>query len=180
MPGFGRGEEEGDIVRRASRYGLGSRSNRTVERAATRLGVSRHSFIENRQGMGRFGGDVEDLTGDVGFEVARIFLREGLQLIWTSKFWMRYRCRRSGSIPGSPAKIRVEGFDPKLTMRLNTGGMISLSRSSVQLVRPRIALYGYHLPFEKRGREVSGRGLASGKPVLTGKTRIPALREARA
>ncbi|MGH9514537.1 MAG: alanine racemase C-terminal domain-containing protein, partial [Terriglobales bacterium] len=44
-----------------------------------------------------------------------------------------------------------------------------------------LALYGYHLPFERAGRIVSGRALKlSVQPVLTWKTRILSLREMRA
>jgi alanine racemase len=44
-------------------------------------------------------------------------------------------------------------------------------------VRPGIALYGYHLPFQRAGREVSGGTLRLPvKPVLTWKTRILSLR----
>src|SRR5258708_38121982 len=49
------------------------------------------------------------------------------------------------------------------------------------MVRPGLALYAYHLPFERAGRTVSGRGLnLPVKPVLTWKTRILSLREMRA
>jgi len=45
-------------------------------------------------------------------------------------------------------------------------------------VRPGLALYGYHLLFERAGRVVSGSGLRlSLKPVLTWKTRILSIRE---
>jgi len=49
------------------------------------------------------------------------------------------------------------------------------------MVRPGLALYGYHLPFERAGRVVSGSGLRLlVKPVLTWKTRILSLRDVRA
>jgi alanine racemase len=49
------------------------------------------------------------------------------------------------------------------------------------MVRPGIALYGYYLPFERAGREVSGTGLRLPvKPALTWKTRILSLRDVRA
>jgi alanine racemase len=49
------------------------------------------------------------------------------------------------------------------------------------MVRPGIALYGYFLPFERAGREVSGSKLKLPiKPVLTWKTRILSLRDMRA
>jgi alanine racemase len=45
------------------------------------------------------------------------------------------------------------------------------------MVRPGVALYGYYLPFQRAGREVSGGTLRlSVKPVLTWKTRILSMR----
>jgi alanine racemase len=59
--------------------------------------------------------------------------------------------------------------------------VISRRESWNTMVRPGIALYGYHLPFERAGREVSGSKLRLGvKPVLTWKTRILSLRDVRA
>ena len=50
-----------------------------------------------------------------------------------------------------------------------------------RVVRPGLALYGYHLPFERAGRVVSGGSKLrlDVKPVLTWKTRILSLREMR-
>ena len=48
------------------------------------------------------------------------------------------------------------------------------------MVRPGVALYGYYLPFQRAGREVSGGTLRLPvKPILTWKTRILSLREFR-
>ena len=52
--------------------------------------------------------------------------------------------------------VRNEGFDPPLIHVANTGAVISRRESWNTMVRPGIALYGYHLPFERAGREVSG------------------------
>ena len=77
--------------------------------------------------------------------------------------------------------LRNEGFDPPLVHVANTGAVISKRESWNTMVRPGIALYGYHLPFERAGREVSGSKLRLGvKPVLTWKTRILSLRDVRA
>ena len=77
--------------------------------------------------------------------------------------------------------VRNEGFDPPLIHVANTGAVISRRESWNTMVRPGIALYGYHLPFERAGREVSGAKLRLGvKPVLTWKTRILSLRDVRA
>jgi alanine racemase len=77
--------------------------------------------------------------------------------------------------------LRNEGIDPPLVHVANTGAVISRRESWNTMVRPGIALYGYFLPFERAGREVSGRDLRLGvKPVLTWKTRILSLRDVRA
>lgn len=77
--------------------------------------------------------------------------------------------------------LRNEGFDPPLIHVANTGAVISRRESWNTMVRPGIALYGYHLPFERAGREVSGSKLRLDvKPVLTWKTRILSLRDVRA
>ena len=77
--------------------------------------------------------------------------------------------------------MRNEGFDPPLIHVANTGAVISHRESWNSMVRPGIALYGYHLPFERAGREVSGSKLRLDvKPVLTWKTKILSLRDVRA
>jgi alanine racemase len=71
-----------------------------------------------------------------------------------------------------------EGIEPELIHVANTGAVISRRESWNNMVRPGIALYGYYLPFERAGREVTGSGLRlSVKPVLTWKTRILSLRD---
>ncbi len=78
-------------------------------------------------------------------------------------------------------RLRNQGFDPLLIHTANTGAVISRRESWNTMVRPGIALYGYHLPFERAGREVSGSKLRLAvKPVLTWKTRILSLRDVRA
>jgi alanine racemase len=81
--------------------------------------------------------------------------------------------------------VRDAGMTPTLVHVANTGAVISrrealtgesrASRNS--MVRPGIALYGYYLPFQRAGREVSGGTLRLPvKPILTWKTRILSLR----
>ncbi len=77
--------------------------------------------------------------------------------------------------------LREFGFDPALIHAANTSAVISHHESWNTMVRPGLALYGYHLPFERAGRVVSGSGLRLPvKPVLTWKTRILSLRDVRA
>ena len=76
--------------------------------------------------------------------------------------------------------LKSEGFSPALIHAANTSAIISRTQSWNSMVRPGLALYGYYLPFERAGREVSGSGLRLPvKPVLTWKTRILSLRDMR-
>jgi alanine racemase len=77
--------------------------------------------------------------------------------------------------------VRDFGFDPQFVHAANTSAVISHHEAWNSMVRPGLALYGYHLPFERAGRVVSGRGLKLAvKPALTWKTRIFSLRDMRA
>jgi alanine racemase len=59
----------------------------------------------------------------------------------------------------------------------NTSALISRRETWKTMVRPGVALYGYYLPFQRAGREVSGGTLRLPvKPVLTWKTRILSMR----
>jgi alanine racemase len=78
-------------------------------------------------------------------------------------------------------ELRNQGIEPPLVHVSNTGAVISRPEALYTMVRPGIALYGYFLPFERAGREVSGSKLKLPiKPVLTWKTRILSLRDMRA
>ena len=74
--------------------------------------------------------------------------------------------------------VRAAGFDPKFVHMANTSALISRRETWSNMVRPGIALYGYYLPFQRAGREVSGGTLRLPvKPVLTWKTRILSMRD---
>jgi alanine racemase len=77
--------------------------------------------------------------------------------------------------------VRDAGYAPAIVHVANTSAVISRKESWNSMIRPGLALYGYYLPFERAGREVSGAKLRLPvKPVLTWKTRILSLREAGA
>jgi alanine racemase len=74
--------------------------------------------------------------------------------------------------------VREAGLQPSIVHVANTSAAISRSESWNSMVRPGLGLYGYYLPFQRAGREVSGGGWRLDvKPVLTWKTRILAVRE---
>lgn len=185
MTGFWRGEEE-EIVRLSltpTVWEVGQIEQ--LERAAVRLGVSKHSIhLKVDTGMGRLGVAIENLPGiwSALKSSPHLFL-EGLSTHLASS-----EILDATSVPEQLAlfeevrrKLLVEGFDPPLIHAANTGAVISRPEARYNMVRPGIALYGYHVPFKRAGREVSGSGLRLAvKPVLTWKTRILGLREARA
>ena len=74
--------------------------------------------------------------------------------------------------------VREAGLEPGFVHMANTGAVISRRETWNSMVRPGVALYGYYLPFQRAGREVSGGTLRLPvKPILTWKTRILSLRD---
>jgi alanine racemase len=185
MTGFWRGEEEEIIRLQLTPTVWEPGQVELLEKAAAGLGLPRlpvHLKVDT--GMGRLGVDPEDL-----YQVASALkssphlLLEGLSTHLASS-----EVLDAPSVNEQLQKfeqvrnlLRNEGFDPQLVHVANTGAVISKRESWNTMVRPGIALYGYYLPFERAGREVSGSKLRLGvKPVLTWKTRILSLRDVRA
>jgi alanine racemase len=185
MTGFWRGEEE-EIVRLGltpTIWEVGQID--LLERAAARVGVARHAVhLKVDTGMGRLGVAPEDLPRVcAALKASPHLFVEGL-----STHLAASEVLDAPSVPEqlelfeSVRKLlRDEGIDPPLVHAANTGAVISRRESWNTMVRPGIALYGYYLPFERAGREVSGTGLRLPvKPALTWKTRILSLRDVRA
>lgn len=185
MTGFWRGEEEEIIRLQLTPTVWEPGQVELLEKAAAGLGLPRHPVhLKVDTGMGRLGVDPEDL-----YQVASALkfsphlLLEGLSTHLASS-----EVLDAPSVNEQLQKfeqvrnlLRNEGFDPPLVHVANTGAVISKRESWNTMVRPGIALYGYHLPFERAGREVSGSKLRLGvRPVLTWKTRILSLRDVRA
>ncbi|MBV9181428.1 MAG: alanine racemase, partial [Acidobacteria bacterium] len=185
MTGFWRDEEE-EIVRLKLTPIIWEKSHvELLEKAAMRVGVSRHPVhLKIDTGMGRLGVALEELPAVISaFKSSPHLQMEGLATHLASS-----------EILDSPSVAeQLKRFDqarhmlgefafvPPLVHAANTSATISHHESWNTMIRPGLALYGYHLPFERAGREVSGRGLRLGvKPVLTWKTRILSLREVRA
>jgi alanine racemase len=185
MTGFWRGEEE-EIVR----LGLTPTVWETgqielFERAATAVGVAKHPIhLKVDTGMGRLGVAPEDLpqicsalksSSHLGLEGLSTHLASSEVLDEPS---VAAQLKSFEEVRGF---LRGQGFNPPLIHAANTAAVISRPESWNTMVRPGIALYGYYLPFERAGREVSGSGLRLAvKPVLTWKTRILSLRDMRA
>jgi alanine racemase len=185
MTGFWRGEEA-EIVR----LGLTPTVWETgqielFEKAATSLGVPKHPIhLKVDTGMGRLGVAPEDLPRICSaLKASSHLLLEGLSTHLASSEVLDEPsvAAQLRSFAEVRDCLRAQGFNPLLIHAANTGAVISRPESWNTMVRPGIALYGYYLPFERAGREVSGSALRlKVKPVLTWKTRILSLRDMRA
>jgi alanine racemase len=185
MTGFWRGEEEEIIRLQLTPTVWEPGQVELLEKAAAKLGLPKHPVhLKVDTGMGRLGVAPEDLHQVcAALKSSPHLLLEGLSTHLASS-----EILDAPSVDGQLRKfdearflLRREGFDPPLIHTANTGAVISKRESWNTMVRPGIALYGYHLPFERAGREVSGSKLRLAmRPVLTWKTRILSLREVRA
>jgi alanine racemase len=184
MTGFWRGEEEEIIRLQLTPTVWEPGQVELLEKAAAGLDAKLHVHLKVDTGMGRLGVDPEDLYQvSSALKASPHLLLEGLSTHLASS-----EVLDAPSVNEQLQKfeqvrtlLRNEGFDPPLVHVANTGAVISRRESWNTMVRPGIALYGYHLPFERAGREVSGSKLRLGvKPVLTWKTRILSLRDERA
>jgi len=185
MTGFWRGEEE-EIIRLGLTPTIWENGKiEWFEKAATALGVSKHPIhLKVDTGMGRLGVAPEDLPRICSaLKASPHLVLEGLSTHLASSEVLDEPsvAVQLKSFAEARNLLRNEGFNPPLIHAANTGAVISRPESWNTMVRPGIALYGYYMPFERAGREVSGSGLRLAvKPVLTWKTRILSLRDMRA
>jgi len=185
MTGFWRGEEE-EIVRldlTPTVWEIGQIE--LLGRAAARLGVLQQAVhLKIDSGMGRLGCTPEELHGICAvLKSSRHLKVEGFATHLASSEVLDAPSvsEQLKAFADARRALREYGFDPPLVHTANTSAVISHHESWNTMVRPGLALYGYHLPFERAGRVVSGSGLRlSVKPVLTWKTRILSLRDMRA
>jgi alanine racemase len=185
MTGFWRSEEE-EIVRLGLTPTIWEPGQiELLENAAVRLRVPQHSVhLKVDTGMGRLGVATEDLPQIyAALKGSPHLVLEGLSTHLASSEVLdapsvedqlkRFEEVRQG--------LLSTGLNPSLVHAANTNAVISRPEALYSMVRPGLALYGYHLPFERAGREVSGGKLRLAvRPVLTWKTRILSLRNMRA
>ena len=185
MTGFWRGEEEEIIRLRLTPTVWECEQIDLLERAAAKLGTAKHPIhLKVDSGMGRLGVAVEELPPIC----ARLKKAPHLVLDGLSTHLASSEVLDAPSVPSQLSAfaearglLTHQRLQPKYIHAANTGAVISRSETWNNMVRPGIALYGYYLPFERAGREVSGSNLRLDvKPVLTWKTRILSLREVRA
>ena len=182
MTGFWRGEESEIIRLHLTPTVWEPWHIETLETAAAALGVARHPVhLKVDTGMGRLGVGVDQLAGVLAaLKSAKHLVLDGLSTHLASSEIMDAPsvAEQERSFDLARRMVREAGMEPAFVHMANTGAVISRRETWNNMVRPGVALYGYYLPFQRAGREVSGGTLRLPvKPVLTWKTRILSLRD---
>ena len=181
MTGFWRGEEAEIIRLQLTPTVWELWQIESLDKAAAGLGVARHPVhLKVDTGMGRLGVAVEQLPAVLrAFSAAQHLRLEGLSTHLASSEIMDAPsvAEQEKNFEAARKMVQQSGFEPTFVHMANTGAVISRRETWNTMVRPGVALYGYYLPFQRAGREVSGGTLRLPvKPILTWKTRILSLR----
>jgi alanine racemase len=157
-----------------------------MEAAASALGVAQQPVhLKVDTGMGRLGVAVEQLPAVLAaLKAAKHLMLEGLSTHLASSEIMDAPsvAEQERAFEIARKMVADAGMEPKFVHMANTAAVISrretwADKTGKSMVRPGVALYGYYLPFQRAGREVSGGTLRLPvKPILTWKTRILSLR----
>jgi alanine racemase len=180
MTGFWRGEEN-EIVRLCLTPTVWETWHIECLEAAAASAAVRHAInLKIDTGMGRLGVSLDELPVVLkALSAAPHLLLEGLSTHLASSEIMDAPSvgEQARRFEEARRMVRAAGFDPGFVHMANTSALISRRETWNNMVRPGVALYGYYLPFQRAGREVSGGTLRlSVKPVLTWKTRILSMR----
>jgi alanine racemase len=180
MTGFWRGEEN-EIVRLGLTPTVWEPWHIEVLEQAAAAGTLRQAVhLKVDTGMGRLGVSLDELPVVLkALSAAPHLLLEGLSTHLASSEIMDAPSvtEQERRFEEAQRMVRAVGFDPTLVHMANTSALISRRETWNKMVRPGVALYGYYLPFQRAGREVSGGTLRLAvKPVLTWKTRILSMR----
>ena len=181
MTGFWRGEESEIVRLRLTPTVWEPWHIETLEKAAGAMDVARQPVhVKVDTGMGRLGIALDE------FPVVLTALRQTKHLVLQglSTHLASSEIMDAPSVADQERKfeealrmVRGAGLEPAFVHVANTGAVISRRSTWHSMVRPGVALYGYYLPFQRAGREVSGGTLRLPvKPVLTWKTRILSMR----
>ncbi len=182
MTGFWRGEESEIIRLHLTPTVWEPWHIETLEAAAAALGVAQQPVhLKVDTGMGRLGVGVEQLPGVLtALKAAKHLVLEGLSTHLASSEIMDAPsvAEQERSFDAARRMVREAGIEPTFVHMANTAAVISRRETWNSMVRPGVALYGYYLPFQRAGREVSGGTLRLPvKPILTWKTSILSLRD---
>jgi alanine racemase len=178
MTGFWQGEEA-EIVRLGLTPTIWEAGQIESLNRAAAPGFPIHLKVDT--GMGRLGAAIEDLP-DVctALKASSHLALEGISTHLASSevlnaVSVQQQLRRFAE---ARLLLRNAGFDPPLVHAANTGAVISREEALYTMVRPGIALYGYHLPFERAGEQTIANAMNFPvTPILSWKTRILSLRQ---
>jgi alanine racemase len=181
MTGFWRGEES-EIVRLHLTPTVWEPWHiESLDKAAAAFRAARHPVhLKVDTGMGRLGTALDQLPVVLAaLRDAKHLVLEGLSTHLASSEIMDAPsvAEQERNFEIACRMVRDAGFQPAFVHMANTSAVISRRETWNTMVRPGVALYGYYLPFQRAGREVSGGTLRLPvKPILTWKTRILSLR----
>ncbi len=180
MTGFWRGEESEIVRLRFTPTVWEPWHIESLENAAASR-VGRHAVhLKVDTGMGRLGVSLDELPAVLkALSAAPHLAFDGLSTHLASSEIMDAPsvAEQERRFEETQRIVRAAGFHPSLVHMANTSALISRRETWNNMVRPGVALYGYYLPFQRAGREVSGGTLRLPvKPVLTWKTRILSMR----
>jgi alanine racemase len=191
MTGFWRGEESEIVRQRLTPTVWETWQIELLDRAAAALHATRHPVhLKVDTGMGRLGVSLDRLPEILAaLQAAKHLAVEGLSTHLASSEIMDAPsvAEQERNFELARCMVREARFTPDFFHIANTSAVISRretwsnqnsANDKGAMVRPGIALYGYYLPFQRAGREVSGGTLRLPvKPILTWKTRILSLRD---
>jgi alanine racemase len=180
MTGFWRGEESEIVRLRLTPTVWEPWHIESLESAAASCAVRHAVHLKVDTGMGRLGVSLDELPDVLkALTAAPHLLLEGLSTHLASSEILDAPsvAEQEHRFAEAQRMVRAAGFTPGLVHMANTSALISRRETWNNMVRPGVALYGYYLPFQRAGREVSGGTLRLAvKPVLTWKTRILSMR----
>ncbi|MGH9496624.1 MAG: alanine racemase [Candidatus Sulfotelmatobacter sp.] len=181
MTGFWRGEESEIVRLHLTPTVWEPWQIESLDKAAASLGIAQHPVhLKVDTGMGRLGVSVEQLPVVLeALAAAKNLSLDGLSTHLASSEVMDAPsvAEQERSFDEALRMVSKAGLQPAFVHMANTGAVISRRETWNTMVRPGVALYGYYLPFQRAGREVSGGTLRLPvKPILTWKTRILSLR----
>jgi len=182
MTGFWRGEETEIVRLRLTPTVWEPWQIESLDRAAASLGVASHPVhLKVDTGMGRLGVTIDRLPSVLAtLGASKHLALEGLSTHLSDSEVMDAPsvAEQEHRFEAACCMVRDAGMKPAFVHMANTGAVISRRETWHTMVRPGVALYGYYLPFQRAGREVSGGTLRLPvKPILTWKTRILSLRD---
>ena len=181
MTGFWRGEESEIARLRLTPTVWEPWHIEALENAAASGTFRQEVHLKVDTGMGRLGVSLDELPAMLkALGTAPHLVLEGLSTHLASSEIMDAPsvAEQERRFEEAQRMVREAGFDPTLVHMANTSALISRRETWNNMVRPGVALYGYYLPFQRAGREVSGGTLRLlVKPVLTWKTRILSMRK---